>query len=280
MAFRLLDESEEPSIRSSCLPSGDASEPSSWAYFHKPIIAMVMGVLMSAVGAVLLLLRALGVSEAPHAMVPACLSAGLVFVVLGLVWIPILRQKQRRRSSWHEGATLYGSERYSVTMSTEVRMEPVTEIQYDGVGRCKCSFWFAVAHDILGLVIMMTGVFGGLVIHDLLIYAGSIIIFLSLIWWVFWYSGNIDVPPEELEDDVGMVKLKNRGLSGVVRQMSSRVSSGLRNSFRRTSGRFRRDGPAGDAPQHRDSSPSTGSQMRNVEVALSTISEVTESTVS
>uniref|UniRef100_A0A3Q3E2G3 Uncharacterized protein n=1 Tax=Labrus bergylta TaxID=56723 RepID=A0A3Q3E2G3_9LABR len=61
------------------------------------------------------------------------------------------------------------------------------------MGRCKCSFWFAVAHDILGVFIMMVGVFGGLVVHDLFIYAGAIIIFLSLIWWVFWYSGNIDL---------------------------------------------------------------------------------------
>ena len=111
MDLRLLDESEDPSPRSSCLPSGDASEPSDWARFHKPIITMVMGALMSAAGAALVLLRALGVSEAPHAMVPACLSVGPVFVVLGLVWIPILRQKQRRRASWYEGATLYGSER-------------------------------------------------------------------------------------------------------------------------------------------------------------------------
>uniref|UniRef100_A0A665TX71 Si:dkey-16i5.8 n=1 Tax=Echeneis naucrates TaxID=173247 RepID=A0A665TX71_ECHNA len=103
----------------------------------------------------------------------------------------------------------------------------------DLIGRCKCSFWFAVAHDILGVFIMMVGVFGGLVIHDLFIYAGAIIIFLSLIWWVFWYSGNIDVPTEELEDDVGLIKPKNRKLSQVVRQMSSRVSNRIRNSFRK-----------------------------------------------
>ena len=164
-------------------------------------------------------------------------------------------------------------------MSTEVQMEPVVpEIQYGGVGRCKCSFWFAVAHDVLGVVVMMTGVFGGMVIHDLLIYAGSIIIFFSLIWWVFWYSANIDVPPAELQDDVGMAKLKNHGLSGAVRKMSSRLTSGIRNSFRRTSGRFAREGEGGEAPQHRDSRPSTGGQMRNVEVALSTISEATETT--
>ncbi|XP_029384015.1 transmembrane protein 238-like [Echeneis naucrates] len=118
-------------------------------------------------------------------------------------------------------------------MSTSVQVEPVLERRYGGVGRCKCSFWFAVAHDILGVFIMMVGVFGGLVIHDLFIYAGAIIIFLSLIWWVFWYSGNIDVPTEELEDDVGLIKPKNRKLSQVVRQMSSRVSNRIRNSFRK-----------------------------------------------
>lgn len=117
-------------------------------------------------------------------------------------------------------------------MSTPVQVEPVAEEIVSGVGRCKCAFWFAVAHDILGVLIMMVGVFGGLVIQDLFIYAGAIIIFLSLIWWVFWFSGNIDVPPEELEDDVGPKKPKTRGLSQVVR----RVSSSIRDSFRKKSG--------------------------------------------
>lgn len=116
-------------------------------------------------------------------------------------------------------------------MSSSV--DPVMEKHYDGVGRCKCSFWFAVAHDILGVFIMMVGIFGGLAVHDLFVYVGAIIIFLSLIWWIFWYSGNIDVPPEELEDDVGLQKLKNRGLTRVVRTMSDRISTGIRNSFRK-----------------------------------------------
>uniref|UniRef100_A0A8C6SFZ8 Si:dkey-16i5.8 n=1 Tax=Neogobius melanostomus TaxID=47308 RepID=A0A8C6SFZ8_9GOBI len=89
---------------------------------------------------------------------------------------------------------------------------------YDGIGRCKCSFWFAVAHDVLGVIIIMIGVFGGLAIHDLFVYAGAIILFLSLIWWIFWYSGNIDVPPEDLEDDVCLQKVKNRGLTRVARR--------------------------------------------------------------
>ncbi|CAB1438150.1 unnamed protein product [Pleuronectes platessa] len=119
-------------------------------------------------------------------------------------------------------------------MSTSVQVEPVTETSYQGVGRCKCSFWFAVAHDILGVFIMMVGVFGGLVVHDLFVYAGALVIFLSLIWWVFWYSGNIDVPPEELEDDVGLIKLRNRSLSRAVRRMSSRFRNSLRRSGRNT----------------------------------------------
>ncbi|XP_044034831.1 transmembrane protein 238-like [Siniperca chuatsi] len=145
-------------------------------------------------------------------------------------------------------------------MSTSVQVEPVMEIKYGGVGRCKCSFWFAVAHDILGVFIMMVGVFGGLVIHDLFIYMGAIIIFLSLIWWVFWYSGNIDVPPEELEDDVGLIKLKNRGLSRVVRRVSDRFSNGIRNSFRKNS-RPIREGPAGN----------NGLSNTGTDVSLSTI---------
>ncbi|KAM7371088.1 hypothetical protein PAMP_010584 [Pampus punctatissimus] len=135
------------------------------------------------------------------------------------------------------------------------------EKTYGGVGRCKCSFWFAVVHDIFGVFIMMVGVFGGLVVHDLFIYAGAIIIFLSLIWWVFWYSGNIDVPPEELEDDVGKIKLKNRRLSRVVRRMSSHLSNGIRKSFRRNGGSFR-EGPIG---------PSNTEHLPSTNVSLSTI---------
>uniref|UniRef100_A0A3Q4AKE2 Uncharacterized protein n=1 Tax=Mola mola TaxID=94237 RepID=A0A3Q4AKE2_MOLML len=107
-------------------------------------------------------------------------------------------------------------------------------ITFTGVGRCKCSFWFAVAHDVFGVFIMMVGVFGGLAVHDLFIYAGAIVIFLSLIWWVFWYAGNIEVPPEELEDDVGLIKRQNRGLRQAVRRASDFLSSRIRSSLRGT----------------------------------------------
>ncbi|KAK7938577.1 hypothetical protein WMY93_001903 [Mugilogobius chulae] len=107
-------------------------------------------------------------------------------------------------------------------------MEPV----YGGLGRCACCFWLAVVFDVLGLLVLLLGVFVNVFFYDLLIYAGAIIIFLSLVWWVFWYSGNIEVPPAELQDDVGLLQKKPRGalgaLGGAVRRLSRRVSGTVR----------------------------------------------------
>ncbi|XP_029804047.1 transmembrane protein 238 [Suricata suricatta] len=65
-----------------------------------------------------------------------------------------------------------------------------------GLGRCRHFFWLGVAFDTAGATVLFTGVFAHLVFSDLLLYLGSIIIFLSLLWWVFWYTGNIELPAE------------------------------------------------------------------------------------
>ncbi|XP_035813992.1 phosphoinositide-interacting protein-like [Amphiprion ocellaris] len=89
---------DESGSQSLCPDSQSAAAAApSWAHLHKPIIVMVMGSLMSAAGGLLFLLRSSGVTEASSSVASACLSIGLMFVVVGLVWIPILKEKQRRK---------------------------------------------------------------------------------------------------------------------------------------------------------------------------------------
>ncbi|XP_068764474.1 transmembrane protein 238-like isoform X1 [Struthio camelus] len=94
-----------------------------------------------------------------------------------------------------------------------------------GLGRCVAAFWLALAFDALGLAVLLAGVFADVFFSDLLIYGGGIGIFLSLVWWVFWYAGNLEVPPEELRDDVGLAPPKGSLLRGLVQGLSLRLSS-------------------------------------------------------
>lgn len=120
-----------------------------------------------------------------------------------------------------------------------------------GLGRCTCCFWLAVAFDIFGLAVLLIGVFANVFFYDFLIYAGSIVIFLSLIWWVFWYTGNIEVPPEQLADDIGLTK-KNTGVMGLVRTLSGRLSSSFRKSRNANPAKLGRRQSPGPKPKFMD----------------------------
>lgn len=66
-----------------------------------------------------------------------------------------------------------------------------------GLGHCRHFFWLGVIFDMVGATAMFTGAFVDLPHCDLLLYLGFMLVFLSLLWWVFWYTGNIELTPEE-----------------------------------------------------------------------------------
>uniref|UniRef100_A0A8C4ANN0 Uncharacterized protein n=1 Tax=Denticeps clupeoides TaxID=299321 RepID=A0A8C4ANN0_9TELE len=71
------------------------TESSVWAYYHKPIIVMVIGVLVVGAGGVVSLVQRSVEGDLSPAIVPVCLTIGMMFIVVGLVWLPILRDKQK-----------------------------------------------------------------------------------------------------------------------------------------------------------------------------------------
>ncbi|XP_027715898.1 transmembrane protein 238 [Vombatus ursinus] len=77
-----------------------------------------------------------------------------------------------------------------------------------GLGRCRVALLLAVVLDVAGMVALLTGVFAHLQVQgrdfgDLLIYSGALMVFLSLLGWIFWYTGNIEISRQELERDYG-----------------------------------------------------------------------------
>ncbi|XP_028559027.1 transmembrane protein 238 [Lacerta agilis] len=77
-----------------------------------------------------------------------------------------------------------------------------------GLGRCRLALAFAVLMDAAGTGALLTGIFARLRLRgrdfgDLLIYSGAVLVFLSLLGWIMWYTGNIEIAPEELARDYG-----------------------------------------------------------------------------
>ncbi len=56
----------------------------------------------------------------------------------------------------------------------------------------------AVILDVVGLILFFVGIFAPLSFWDFFVLSGPLLIFLSLIFWIFWYMGNLTVSEEEL----------------------------------------------------------------------------------
>uniref|UniRef100_A0A8C4QZJ3 Si:dkeyp-72e1.6 n=1 Tax=Eptatretus burgeri TaxID=7764 RepID=A0A8C4QZJ3_EPTBU len=100
------------------------------------------------------------------------------------------------------------------------------------IGRCASAFWLAVSFDVLGAALLVCGLFIEVTFYDLLIYLGAIFIFLSIVWWIFWYTGNIEIPMCELDDRPRKPNAFRR-----LSRLSRRVAA----SFRQNSQRGQKD---------------------------------------
>ncbi|XP_053349935.1 transmembrane protein 238-like [Clarias gariepinus] len=67
----------------------------------------------------------------------------------------------------------------------------------EGLTHCKFSLVFAIIMDLIGITIVLIGVFVPLQVQgrdfgDLLVYSGVLLVLMSMGGWVMWYSGNIE----------------------------------------------------------------------------------------
>lgn len=66
--------------------------------------------------------------------------------------------------------------------------------------RCtKVFLSIAVILDVVGLLLLLVGIFAPLGFWDFFVLSGPLLIFLSLILWIFWYLGSLTVSEEELD---------------------------------------------------------------------------------
>uniref|UniRef100_A0AAV2KHS8 Transmembrane protein 238 n=1 Tax=Knipowitschia caucasica TaxID=637954 RepID=A0AAV2KHS8_KNICA len=65
--------------------------------------------------------------------------------------------------------------------------------------RCTAFFMgLAILLDVLGVLMLLIGIFAPLSYWDFFVFSGPVLMFFSLFLWIFWYLGNLRVTDEEL----------------------------------------------------------------------------------
>ncbi|XP_071321189.1 transmembrane protein 238-like [Trachinotus anak] len=93
------------------------------------------------------------------------------------------------------------------------------------IGGCVPLFILAVVFDVVGLILLLVGIFANLRIDgrfygDFLIYTGALVTFFSLGLWLMWYVGNVQVS----EEDDGWGKKRNSVVVMLARKISERLN--------------------------------------------------------
>ncbi|KAG8558279.1 hypothetical protein GDO81_016935, partial [Engystomops pustulosus] len=70
---------------------------SKWSYYHKPITLLVFGGIVFLIGILYTTFYFTKYVDVPYALGPVFLSIGLIFLVTGLVWLPIIAESVRRK---------------------------------------------------------------------------------------------------------------------------------------------------------------------------------------
>ncbi|XP_058510565.1 transmembrane protein 238-like [Solea solea] len=121
------------------------------------------------------------------------------------------------------------------------------------IGGCLLLFVLAVVFDITGLIVLFVGIFAnvrldGRFYGDFLIYTGSLLIFISLAFWLMWYVGNIQMS-EHYHDPYDKNSVVERLARTLSRKMSQKPG-GTARSLKDVDGRRR---PLDPTPPHKAS---------------------------
>ncbi|NWV91425.1 TM238 protein, partial [Machaerirhynchus nigripectus] len=60
-------------------------------------------------------------------------------------------------------------------------------------GRCAAIALLALVCDALGLLILLLGILAPISSWDFFVYGGALLLAFSLLFWVLWYTFNVEV---------------------------------------------------------------------------------------